>query len=284
MTQADEKGERLAKRMAGAGLCSRREAETWITDGRVKVDGVVINTPATLVTSRSRILVDNQPLPNKTPTRLFRFHKPAGLLTTEKDPEGRPTLFSILPEDMPRVVTVGRLDLTTEGLILLTTDGALARRMELPATGLSRKYRVRVYGTVDEERLAALENGIEIEGVQYGAIEAKLERVQEKANSWISVTLREGKNREIRKVMQALDLHVTRLIRVSFGPFQLGQLERGAIQEVPARVMRDQLGIDGGGNWVRDQKPVRKDKPKTGARTGRKGLNTSKPKRAKQER
>jgi len=228
--------------MAGAGLCSRREAEAWIVAGRVRVDGALVETPATLVSDDSRIEVDGKPLPAKARTRVFRFHKPAGLLTTDRDPEGRPTIFSILPEALPRVVSVGRLDLTTEGLLILTTDGALARAMELPATGFARRYRVRVYGSVDPVRLAALKQGIEIDGVQYGPIEATLERQQEKANAWIAVTLREGKNREIRKVMQALDLHVTRLIRISFGPFQLGHLPRGQVAEVPQRVIADQLG------------------------------------------
>ncbi|MCR9256972.1 MAG: pseudouridine synthase [Alphaproteobacteria bacterium] len=255
---AAPKGERLAKRMAGAGLCSRREAEAWIAAGRVRVDGALVETPATLVDETSRIEVDGKPIPAKTPTRLFRFHKPAGLLTAERDPEGRPTLFSILPDDMPRVVTVGRLDLTTEGLLLLTTDGALAREMELPSSGFARKYRVRVYGKVEPERLAALKNGIEIDGVKYGSIDAVLERDQEKANSWISVTLREGKNREIRKVMQALSLHVTRLIRVSFGPFQLGQLDRGEVAEIPQRVLKDQLGhLMGEGKKSAPRKPRR---------------------------
>jgi 23S rRNA pseudouridine2605 synthase len=234
-------GERIAKRMARAGLCSRRDAERWIAEGRVVVDGVRLTTPAIVVTDANMILVDGRPLPETEPTRLWRCHKPPGVVTTHRDPQGRPTLFQRLPEDMPRVISVGRLDLTAEGLILLTNDGALARRLELPETGWLRRYRVRAHGTVTPEQLERLAGGIEIEGVRYGRIDAELERVQG-SNVWLTVALREGKNREVRKVLAALGLAVNRLIRVAYGPFQLGNLAVSAVEEVPRRVLRDQLG------------------------------------------
>ncbi len=236
-----EKGERIAKRLARAGLCSRREAERWIAEGRVAVNGRVIAEPGTTVTEADVILVDGKPVAEPEHSRLWRYHKPAGLVTTHRDPQGRPTVFERLPETMPRVISVGRLDLNSEGLLLLTNDGALARRLELPATGWVRRYRVRVHGHVDPARLPALEKGVTVDGVAYGPIKAALDR-QQGANAWLTVSLREGKNREIRKVMEHLGWPVSRLIRVAYGPFQLGQLLPGQVEEVVGKVVREQLG------------------------------------------
>ena len=233
--------ERIAKRLARAGVCSRRDAEKLILAGRVAVDGLVLSSPAMNVGEENRITVDGRPIAAATETRLWRYHKPAGLLTTHRDPQGRPTLFERLPPELPRVVSVGRLDLNSEGLLLLTNDGALARRLELPANGWLRRYRVRVHGTVDSARLATLAKGIHVEGVDYGPIEASLER-QQGSNAWLVVSLKEGKNREVRRVMEHLGLQVSRLIRVAYGPFQLGHLVRGGVEEVPPRVLRDQIG------------------------------------------
>ena len=232
---------RIAKVMARAGLCSRRDAEGWIAAGRVAVNGTVIDSPALNVKPGDRITVDDVPLPEREQTRLFMFHKPRGLVTTARDPEGRPTIFDNLPEGLPRVVSVGRLDINTEGLMLLTNDGGLARVLELPATGWMRRYRVRANGTVDQAQLDALKNGVTLDGVDYAGIEATLDRVQG-ANVWLTMGLREGKNREIKRVLESLGLAVTRLIRLSFGPFQLGELGEGAVESVPARVLREQLG------------------------------------------
>jgi len=233
--------ERIAKRMARAGVCSRREAERLIESGRVSVNGKKIASPALNVTDSDLVMVDGRAIEDKQPARLFRYHKPSGLVTTAKDPQGRPTVFDNLPKELGRVISVGRLDLTSEGLLLLTNDGGLARHMELPATGWARRYRVRVHGEVDEEKLAALAKGITVEGVRYGNIEALLDKRQG-SNAWLTVGLSEGKNREIRKVMAALGLVVNRLIRVSYGPFQLGNLPKGAVEEVPRRVLKDQFG------------------------------------------
>jgi 23S rRNA pseudouridine2605 synthase len=236
--------ERIAKVMARAGLCSRREAEAWITAGRVAVNGAKISSPALNVAAKDRISVDGKPLPARERTRLFLFHKPRGLVTTSADPQERPTIFGALPKDLPRLVSVGRLDLNTEGLLLLTNDGGLARALELPATGWLRRYRVRAHGRVTQEDLNKLRDGITVEGIHYGGIEATLERAQatQTANVWIAFAMREGKNREIRNVLGALGLQVNRLIRVSFGPFQLGELAAGAVEEISTRALRDQIG------------------------------------------
>jgi 23S rRNA pseudouridine2605 synthase len=235
-------GERIAKRLARAGLCSRRDAERWIAEGRVAVNGQVLTSPALVVVSGDRIVVDGKPLAGPEPPRVWRYHKPAGLVTTARDEKGRPTVFDRLPPELPRVISVGRLDLTTEGLLLLTNDGEVARYLELPATGWARRYRVRVHGTVEPARLATLARGPTIDGVRYGPIEAVLDREQG-SNAWLTVTLREGKNREIRKVMDSLALTVNRLIRVAYGPFQLGKLPEGAVEEIPRRVLKDQLAL-----------------------------------------
>ena len=242
-----EKGERIAKRIARSGLCSRRDAERWIAEGRVVVDGHKLASPAHLVTEASNIVVDGKPLQAAQATRLWRYHKPRGLITTHRDPQGRPTLFERLPAGLPRVISIGRLDFNSEGLLLLTNDGALARRLELPATGWLRRYRVRVHGEIDAARLLKLADGIEIDGVRYGAIQAAIDS-RKGSNAWLTMSLREGKNREVRRVVEALGGTVTRLIRIAYGPFQLGYLAEGAAEEVPARVMREQLGPgDGAG-------------------------------------
>jgi 23S rRNA pseudouridine2605 synthase len=238
---ATDKPERIAKRLARAGLCSRREAERWIAEKRVAVDGRVLDSPAVTVTAESRITVDGKPLKAAEPTRLWRYHKPAGLVTTHRDPEGRPTIFAALPSTLPRLISVGRLDLPSEGLLLLTNDGALARHLELPSTGWIRRYRVRAFGSVDADALARLKEGVTVAGVRYGPIEATLDRKQGR-NVWLTVALAEGKNREVRKVLEHLGLTVNRLIRISYGPFQLGSLKRGAIEEVTGKVLREQLG------------------------------------------
>jgi 23S rRNA pseudouridine2605 synthase len=242
VSESASEGERIAKRLARAGLCSRRDAERWIAQGRVKVDGEVLTTPAFVVTDKSRIEVDDKPLPEADRARLWRYHKPPGELVTARDPRGRRTIFESLPKGMPRVVTVGRLDFNSEGLLLLTNDGGLARRLELPANGWTRRYRARVHGEVDTSRLAALSKGVTVEGVHYGPIQASLER-QQRSNAWLSIALGEGKNREVRKVLAHLELPVVRLIRVAFGPFYLGELERGETAEVPAQALDNLLGL-----------------------------------------
>jgi 23S rRNA pseudouridine2605 synthase len=232
MAQNQHEGERIAKVIARAGLCSRREAETWIATGRVAVNGESINSPALNVTRADRIAVDGKPLPGV---------ERRGLVTTTSDPQGRPTIFGALPKDLPRLISIGRLDLNTEGLLLLTNDGGLARALELPSTAWLRRYRVRAHGSVTQDQLDALRDGVTVDGIRYGAIEATLDREQP-SNVWITFAIREGKNREVRNVLRHLGLHVARLIRISFGPFQLGELGDGAIEEVPTRVLRDQLG------------------------------------------
>lgn len=234
-------GERIAKVLARAGLASRRDAEEMVTQGRVTVNGRVINSPALDVTQNDVVAVDGKPLPPRERTRLFLYHKPRGLMTTHDDPEGRPTVFDNLPEGLPRLISVGRLDFNTEGLLLLTNDGGLARTLELPDTGWLRRYRVRAHGDVTQAQLDELKHGIEIEGVKYGPIEATLERDQG-ANIWLVFAIREGKNREVRNVCAHLGLEVNRLIRVSYGPFQLGEIPEGQVEEIKSRVLRDQLG------------------------------------------
>jgi len=234
-------GERIAKVMARAGLCSRRDAERWIAEGRVAINGKTLTTPAMTVTAADIVQVNGQPLPVKEPARLWRYHKPEGLVVSHRDEKDRPTVFQRLPETMPRVVSIGRLDIATEGLLLLTNDGELARLLELPATGWVRRYRIRAYGSIDEARLKTLADGITVEGVRYGPIEARLDKVQG-GNVWLSFALREGKNREIKKVCEHLGLKVNRLIRIAFGPFQLGDLKRGEVDEIAAKVIAEQLG------------------------------------------
>jgi 23S rRNA pseudouridine2605 synthase len=233
-------GERIAKVMARAGLCSRRDAETWIAAGRVTVNGEKLASPAFNVKPGDAIEVDEKPLPTRERTRLFRYHKPRGLMTTARDPQGRPTLFDRLPKHLPRLVSVGRLDMTSEGLLLLTNDGGLKRALELPDTGWLRRYRVRANGRATQDDLDRLKNGVTVEGIAYGPVDAKLDRMQG-ANLWLTVGMREGKNREVRKVLGAVGLTVNRLIRVSYGPFQLSELEPGAIEEVNTRTLRDQV-------------------------------------------
>ncbi|HYF53223.1 MAG TPA: pseudouridine synthase, partial [Salinarimonas sp.] len=233
--------ERIAKVIARTGVASRRDAEAMIAEGRVTLNGAVLDSPAVNVTEADRITVDGEPLPARERTRLWLFHKPRGLVTTARDPEGRPTVFESLPPDLPRVVAVGRLDINTEGLLLLTNDGGLARVLAHPTTGWLRRYKVRAYGEVSQAQLDGLRGGITLEGIDYGPIEARLDRAQGD-NAWITMGLREGKNREIKVILEHLGLQVNRLIRVSFGPFQLGDLEMGLVDEVPTRVLRDQLG------------------------------------------
>lgn len=232
-------GERIAKRMARAGLCSRREAESWIHEGRVSVNGKVITSPALNVTAQDQIVVDGEMLGAADATRLWLYHKPRGLLTTTKDDRGRPTVFDHLPPDLPRVITVGRLDFNSEGLLLLTNDGGLAKWLTDPKTAWLRKYKVRAYGHIEPERLAKLADGITIDGIHYGSIEATIER-QQGDNLWLMMGIREGKNREIRRVLEHLGLQVNRLIRLSFGPFQLGEAPEYAVKEITSKVLKEQ--------------------------------------------
>jgi 23S rRNA pseudouridine2605 synthase len=241
MAQNQHEGERIAKVIARAGLASRREAESWIEAGRVLVNGKKITSPALNVTRVDKVVVDGKPLPGAERTRLFLYHKPRGLVTTSSDPQGRPTIFQALPKELPRLISIGRLDLSTEGLLLLTNDGGLARALELPSTAWLRRYRVRAHGKVTQPQLDELRDGVTVDGVNYGPIDAVLEREQT-SNVWVTFAIREGKNREVRNVMRHLGLHVARLIRISFGPFQLAELAEGEVAEVPTRVLRDQLG------------------------------------------
>ena len=236
-----EKGQRIAKVVARAGVCSRRDAERYIAQGRIAVNGQVLTTPAFVVTSKDVITVDSKPLPVKERTRVWRYYKPAGLITSHKDPEGRPTVFASLPDTMPRVISVGRLDLNSEGLLLLTNDGELARRIELPSTGWIRRYRVRIHGDMTPDIMEKLARGVTVEGVRYAGVQVVVDKKQG-TNTWLTVSLKEGKNREIRRLMESFGLKVTRLIRVSYGPFQLGVLPEGGIDEINGKVLKEQIG------------------------------------------
>lgn len=260
---ATPEGDRIAKVIARAGICSRREAEKLIADGRVTVNGKVISSPALNVTGREKITVDGKDLPAQEPARLWRYYKEPGLVTTARDPEGRPTVFDKLPGEMPRVVSVGRLDVNTEGLLLLTNDGELARLLELPSTGWTRRYRVRAFGVVTQADLDRLKEGITVEGVRYGSIEATLDKVQG-SNVWLTLGLKEGKNREVKRVLGALGLRVNRLIRLSFGPFQIGDLQPGEVKQVPNRVLMDQLGAHAAQFEQKPGSPAPRVAPKSG--------------------
>lgn len=238
----EKDGERIAKVIARSGACSRRDAEKLITEGRVAVNGERIASPALNVPSGTLITIDGKPIAEPAPPRLWRYHKPAGLVTTHRDPEGRPTVFSKLPPSMPRTISIGRLDINSEGLLLLSNDGELARRLELPSQGWVRRYRVRLFGAVKQADLDRLAQGVTIEGVRYQPVTAELER-SKGMYSWATVSLQEGKNREVKRVMEHLGLRVARLIRISFGPFHLGHLPEGAVDEIPAKVWREQLGL-----------------------------------------
>ncbi|MEJ1997636.1 MAG: pseudouridine synthase [Maritimibacter sp.] len=259
MSTETPKGERIAKFLSRAGIASRREAERMIEAGRVSVNGKVIESPALNVTPSDKIVVDEAEVGTPEPARLWLYHKPSGLVTTARDEKGRETVFDKLPEDMPRVMSVGRLDLNSEGLLLLTNDGGLKRKLELPATGWVRKYRVRVHGNPSEDDLTPLRKGIEIEGERFQAMSVSLDRHQG-ANAWLTVGLREGKNREIRRAMEAVGLSVNRLLRVSYGPFRLGDLKPGEVEEIRAKVLRDQLGLENceEAETPKAKKPVRR--------------------------
>lgn len=267
-----ETGERVAKFLARSGVASRRECERLIEAGRIKVNGKTLTTPAVKVTSKDTILFDGKPVADKEPPRLWRYHKPGGIVTSHKDEKGRQTVFDTLPKSIGRVISVGRLDLTSEGLLLLTNDGELARALELPSTGWARKYRARAFGTVTQEQLDTLKDGVMIDGIPTGPIEAELER-QQRGNAWISVTLKEGKNREVRRALNELGLEVNRLIRVSYGPFQLSGLKKGELEEVKNRVLRDQVGHMVDIPTKKDITPKRK--PKRGTHASAKRFNTS---------
>jgi 23S rRNA pseudouridine2605 synthase len=236
----EPRGERIAKFLSRAGVASRRDAEGLVAAGKVRMNNADVTHPATFVQPGDLVTVNGKAVSEPERTRLWRYHKPDGLVTTHKDPEGRPTVFEKLPAELPRVISVGRLDLTSEGLLLLTNDGALSRELELPATGWLRRYRVRVHGGVDPAKLVRLADGMVVDGVKFGPIEASVDSIQ-RANTWLSVSLKEGQNREIRRVMDALLLPVTRLIRIAYGPFQLGNLPRGGVEEITGKVLRDQL-------------------------------------------
>ncbi|MEX0329390.1 MAG: pseudouridine synthase [Ruegeria sp.] len=244
MNKTPPPGDRIAKVLARAGIASRREAERMIEAGRVAVNGTTIDSPALNVTDQDKIVVDGKPVSKPEPSRLWLYHKPSGLVTTTRDEKGRATIFDNLPEDMPRVMSVGRLDLNSEGLLLLTNDGGIKRKLELPATGWLRKYRVRVNGRPKDEDFAPLRQGLVIEGERFQPMTVSLDR-QQGANAWLTIGLREGKNREIRRAMEDIGFSVNRLLRVSYGPFQLGSLKPGEVEEIRRRVLRDQLGPDG---------------------------------------
>lgn len=256
------KGDRIAKVMARAGLCSRRDAERWITDGRVQLNGKFLTTPAQTVTDADVILVDGKPLPRAKDTRLWAYHKPVGLVTTHKDPEGRATVFDNLPKELGRVISIGRLDINSEGLLLLTNDGALARKLEHPSTGLLRRYRVRVHGQVRDKDLAMLAKGVTVDGVEYGAVHAKLDK-QTGHNAWVTVDIHEGKNREVRLIMRHIGLVVNRLLRLSYGPVELGILKRNEIMEVPGNVVRRMVDARRPRSQPKPKKPRPRDRQRT---------------------
>jgi len=261
--------ERIAKRIARAGVCSRREAEALITAGRVRLNGEILDTAACVVTAKDRIEVDGTKLPSAEPARLWRYYKPRGLIVSTKDDKGRETIFDALPDTLPRVISVGRLDLDSEGLLLLTNDGGLARHLELPSTGWTRKYRVRVRGLVDDNKLTDLAEGVTIDGIHYGQVMARLDN-QMPSNAWLTVAIKEGKNREIRHIMEYLGYPVSRLLRLSYGPFSLGSLEDGEVKEVRPNVLAEQLGL---------AKPKQTGKP-----AGRQASKSHKPARPPQRR
>ncbi|GAB5449075.1 pseudouridine synthase [Gymnodinialimonas sp.] len=283
-------GERIAKRLSRAGVASRREAERMIEAGRVRVNGAVIESPALNVTEADVILVDDAPLPEIERPRVWLYHKPTGLVTSNADEKGRETVFDKLPEGLPRVMSVGRLDMNSEGLLLLTNDGGVKRKLELPSTGWLRKYRVRMKGAPKDEDFAPLRRGIVAEGERFQPMDVTLDRIQG-ANAWITVGLREGKNREIRRAMAELGFEVNRLIRVSYGPFRLGELKQGEVEEIRPRVLRDQLGLEAAteGHAEQKEKPAfkgkRKKRPdplKSGERlAARRGAKTTRPPRRK---
>lgn len=239
---SSDKPERIAKRIARAGICSRREAETYIADGRVKVNGELLESPAFTVTEKDIVEVDNVRMNKAEPPRLWRYHKPRGLVVSNRDEKGRDTIFTHLPASLPRVISVGRLDIDSEGLLLLTNDGDLARHLELPATGWTRKYRVRVHGRVEEKKLEEIAEGVVVDGVQYGPVLARLD-TQKNSNAWLTIAIKEGRNREVRNIMEHLGYPVTRLLRLSYGPFLLGRLEAGGVDEVKPSVLAEQLGM-----------------------------------------
>ena len=273
----DTQHERIAKVMARAGLCSRRDAEKWIEAGRVKVNGKVIISPALNVGVADLIEVDDQPLPEREQARLWRYHKPSGLVVSHRDEQGRTSVFDKMPEGMPRVISIGRLDINTEGMLLLTNDGELARLLELPATGWLRRYRVRAHGTIEPAALEPLKDGLTVDGIRYGPIEATMDK-QQGSNVWLTISLREGKNREVKRICEHLGLVVNRLIRVSFGPFQLGDLPRGEVDEVSPKVIAEQ--IRGGARSRQGHAAKGEDKPvRPGSRSPAKpgGKPTAKP-------
>ncbi|MDX1401715.1 MAG: pseudouridine synthase [Kiloniellales bacterium] len=259
---AERKGERIAKIIARAGICSRREAEVLVKEGRVSVNGEKLSTPAVTVLPEDKIQVDGKDLPKAAPARLWRYHKPRGRVTSTRDPEGRPTIYEDLPPGLGRLQPVGRLDINSEGLLLLTNDGGLKRKLELPSTGLTRRYRVRVFGEVDEKKLYDLRDGLEIDGFKFGPIEAEIER-RSTSNSWLIMSLQEGKNREIRRICKHLGLHVNRLIRLSYGPLELGDLPIGELRSVPANLVDKLLGRSSGRKKDRGPASANRGKSKT---------------------